>query len=63
MLYSPSELEEELGVPARTIREWLGKGLPCQRDAQGHLWINRQELAAWINTMRRANRTAPLGPG
>jgi len=28
MLCSPPELEAELGVPARTIRDWLGQGLP-----------------------------------
>jgi hypothetical protein len=46
MLYSPSELEEELGVPARTIRDWLKSGLPHERDAGGHIWINGQAFAA-----------------
>ena len=33
MLYTPSELEEDLSVPARTVREWIKQGLPHQRDS------------------------------
>jgi hypothetical protein len=64
MLYSPSELEGELGVPARTIRDWLRWGLPHQRDETGHIWINGQEFAAWVKVIRTApRRTAPLKDG
>ena len=56
MLYSPPELETELGVPARTIRDWLGQGLPYQRDDGGHIWINGWEFAAWVTATRKVRR-------
>ena len=38
MLYTPRELERELGVPARTIREWLDRGLAASaRRTRAHL--------------------------
>lgn len=64
MLYSPSELERELGVPARTIRDWLKSGLPHQRDETGHIWVNGEALAAWVKASREeARRTTPLADG
>lgn len=64
MLYSPPELEGELGVPARTLRDWLKWGLPHQRDETGHIWINGQDFAAWVNAIRTApKRTVPLKDG
>jgi hypothetical protein len=64
MLYSPSELEGELGVPARTIRDWLRWGVPHQRDETEHIWINGQEFAAWVKAIRTAaRRTVPLKDG
>ena len=54
MLYTPSELEQELHIPARTVREWVDRGLPHQRDARDHIWINGRQLADWVETMRRS---------
>lgn len=48
MLYTPSELEQEFGVPARSIREWLDRGLPHQRDGRGHIWIEGRCFADWV---------------
>ena len=48
MLYTPSELADELGLTAPTIRDWLSRGLPHQRDDHGRLWINGAEFAAWL---------------
>ncbi len=62
MAYAPSELEAELGITSRTIREWIPKGLPYQRDSQGHIWINGKEFAGWLNTMRRRRQRQPLEP-
>ena len=31
----------------------MPKGLPYQRDSQGHIWINGLEFASWLNAMRR----------
>lgn len=45
MLYSPRELGQELRIPDRTIREWLGKGLPHLRDERRHIWIDGRQLA------------------
>lgn len=54
MLYTFSELEEELGVPARTLHDWLGRGLPHQRDARFRIWIDGRQLATWVQTVRAA---------
>ena len=58
MLYTPSELERELSVPARTIREWVDKGLSHQRDERGHIWLDGRQVAAWVKTLGRS-RTKP----
>jgi hypothetical protein len=63
MLYSLRELEEELGLSSRTIREWLGRGLPYQRDQRGHIWINGVEFAAWVESARKSKRGHSLGAG
>lgn len=54
MLYTPPELEQELGVPARTIREWLAKGLSHQRDERGHILLDGRQVAAWVKTLGRS---------
>ncbi len=51
MLYTPGELEQELRVPARSIRKWLDRGLPHQRDDRSHIWIDGRELAAWVKAI------------
>ncbi len=51
MRYTPSDLETELRVPARSIREWLDRGLPHQRDGRGHISIDGRDVAAWVKTM------------
>jgi len=53
MLYTLSELGDELGVPPHTLREWMTKGMPCQRDERDHIWVNGKEFAAWVNIVRR----------
>jgi hypothetical protein len=63
MLYTLSELEEELGVPARTLHDWLDRGLPHQRDARSHIWIDGRQLAIWVQTVRAARpKRARLNP-
>ena len=51
MLYTPTELERELTVPARTVREWVGRGLPHHRDERGYLWLDGRQVAAWVKTV------------
>lgn len=61
MQYRPKELEAELGVSPLTIRDWVKKGLPCTRDRRGHLWINGEELAAWIRQQRKPRMPSRSG--
>ena len=62
MLYKTSELAEELDIPRSRLHNWVRDGLPCQRDGRGHLWINGEELAAWVETQRTARRGPSLAP-
>lgn len=63
MLYKLSELEQELDMPVRTLRDWLAHGVPHHRDAGGHLWINGLDLAAWIEQQRSARHPPTLAEG
>jgi len=56
MLYKPSELAEELGIPARTLSDWLKAGVPHQRDQRNHIWINGQEFVAWVFENQRRKK-------
>jgi len=47
MLFKPAELAEELGIPARTLSDWLKIGIPHQRDQRNHIWIKGQEFITW----------------
>jgi len=60
MLYRPAELAEDLGVADRTVREWLLKDLPYQRDERGHLWIDGRQAAAWVTRIRQSRSTLKL---
>jgi len=63
MLYKPSELADDLGIPERTLRDWLAKfGAPHQRDDSGHVWVNGIEFAAWVQQMRQPKKQASLLP-
>ena len=55
MLYKVSELAEELDIPQRTLYDWLDHGVPHQRDNRGHIWINGQEFASWVYSVRNKN--------
>jgi len=53
MWYSRRELAQELEVSVRAVQWWLEQGLPCRRDERGHVWIDGQQFAAWVNTVTR----------
>jgi hypothetical protein len=52
MLYKVGELAFDLGIPDSTLRDWLNTGAPHQRDRRGHLWVNGQEFAQWVEKQR-----------
>jgi uncharacterized protein with PIN domain len=60
MLYSSKELGEELGIPARTIRQWIDLGMPHRRDERNHIWISGREFAQWVEQVRAARKPTPL---
>lgn len=60
MLYKPAEIAEELGIPARTVYDWLYEAdAPYQRDNCGHLWINGREFHEWIDKNRKKKSDRP----
>ena len=61
MLYRATELAEDLDVSIWVIRQWARKGMPYQRDARGHLWINGVEFAEWAEVQRGLRRSPKLG--
>jgi hypothetical protein len=49
MKYKPSELAEEMGISADTIRRsYIPAGAPCEIDAQGNIWIIGDVFAKWV---------------
>jgi hypothetical protein len=63
MLYKPSELCAELGVPAKVVHFWLRLGLPHQRDGRGHIWVSGKELSSWLLANRSVKRSSHLQTG
>jgi hypothetical protein len=61
MLYAPSELAEELRISIHTIREWFKHGLPRQRDARGHNWIDGRRFANWVAELNHARSARSIG--
>ncbi len=61
MLYKVSELAEELGIPERTIRDWLSRGAPHQRDSRNHIWIQGVEFGVWVKTQEKKKKSRKLG--
>jgi hypothetical protein len=62
MLYKVRELAQELGIPERTLRDWLAGGAPHERDPRGHIWVNGELFAAWVNAQRKQKKDKRLGP-
>ena len=53
MMYKVGEISDELNIHPSTLYDWLKNGAPHHRDNRGHIWINGQEFASWINATRR----------
>jgi len=65
MLYTAAELAGDLGVPERTLRDWLAGGAPHRRD-DGRIWIHGREFAAWVQATRTTHHSrqrSPMRPG
>jgi len=60
MLYTVRELAAELGLPERTLRDWLARGAPHQRDQQGHIWINGSLFSVWAQAQRKPKPSPKL---
>jgi hypothetical protein len=62
MLYRTIELAEELGISQSTIVRWAQLGAPHQRDRRGHIWINGNLFASWVESHRRgrSRRRVPI---
>lgn len=52
MMYRVSELCEDLGVPSSTLRDWLSKGAPCERDSKNRIWVDGKKFALWVESQR-----------
>ena len=46
MLYTVSEMAAALGVPERTLRDWLEAGAPHDREQHARIWIHGRKFAA-----------------
>jgi len=53
MLYKPSEIADDLGIPPRTLYDWLIAGAPHERDRSGHIWVNGELFRIWIEENRK----------
>lgn len=63
MLYTVRELAEELGLPDRTLRDWLDAGAPYHRDGRRHIWINGISFKEWVQAQRKPERAGKLQDG
>lgn len=53
MRYKLSELAQELGIPPSTLRDWLSKGAPHERDERGHIWVIGTEFNEFVEKNRK----------
>lgn len=56
MMYSISELCDELDIPRHLVRTWLKNELPHERDHRNYIWVNGRECADWIEECRKSKR-------
>lgn len=60
MLYTVSELAAALGIPERTLRDWLEAGAPHDREQNARIWIHGRKFAAWVAEMRGPGKKRKL---
>ena len=60
MLYTVRELSEAVGIPDRTLRDWLLAGAPHSSDRNNHIWIDGSEFADWVVSLRKPKKDRKL---
>ncbi len=63
MLYTMQEIANELGVPNRTLRNWLVHGASHSKEGKNRMRIHGQEFAEWVNRQRKSKRRIRLEDG
>jgi len=63
MLYKVREIANELQMPERTLRDWLKKGAPHERNSNGQIWINGDNFSKWVDENRTKTRRVKLKDG
>jgi len=57
MMYSPSELAEEIGFDRRNIYQiYIPLGCPHKRDEKRYIWINGVEFKNWIKDIYKKTK-------
>ncbi len=60
MLYTISELAEELSVPESILLNWFSYGAPHQIEAGGCTWINGTHFSQWIAAQKKQSTARSL---
>ena len=60
MLYRVSDLADDLGIPAKAVRNLLNAGAPHQHDQRGHLWVSGTDFAHWVSFIQETKRKRRL---
>jgi hypothetical protein len=60
MLYTPREICEDLHIAESTLRDWLHRGAPHQRDNRNRIWINGENFSVWVKEQRKPKPTHTL---
>lgn len=63
MHYKVSELAQSIGIPDRTLRDWLVAGAPHFRDQRNNLWVHGREFADWVANLRKPRKHRKLRQG
>jgi len=60
MLYTVHELSDAIGIPERTLRDWLADEALNTRSEQDQIWVNGRVFANWVASMRKPKRDRKL---
>jgi len=60
MLYTVHELSDAIGIPERTLRDWLTREELITRSTKGQTWVNGRKFADWVGSMQKPKRDRKL---